>query len=135
MLKAVIFSALELTSGVAACSDLAERGKGLIIASAAAGWSGLSVFCQIFSISRTKGESISMRFYLSAKIVSSAVCGLITAILIKIFPMLIPSKQIADSTVSLISLYPSTFVMVINIIFIISLFIYFFKNLDRRLNI
>lgn len=132
ILKAVVFSFFELTSGVSACSALAEREKGLIIASAAAGWSGLSVFCQIFSISRTKDESISMRFYLSSKIISSAVCGSITAMLIKIFPTLIPSKQTADSTVSLISLYPSAFVIAANIIFILSLFIYFFKNLDRR---
>ncbi|MBO5701250.1 MAG: hypothetical protein J6S71_02310 [Clostridia bacterium] len=134
-LKATVFSFFELTSGAAACSTLAERGRGLIIASAAAGWSGLSVFCQIFSISRTKSGSISMRYYLTSKIVSSAVCAAITAVCLKFFKKLIPPAPTADDAVSLASLYPTAFISAVNIIFIISLFIYLIKNLDRRRNI
>lgn len=131
ILKAVVFSFFELTSGASACSALAERGVGLVIASAAIGWSGLSVFCQISSISQTKQGSISLRFYLSSKIISSVLCASITAIFLKIFPLYTLPAPSAEDAVSLIVLYSPTFISAINIIFIISLFIYLTKNLDR----
>jgi sporulation integral membrane protein YlbJ len=131
-LKAAVFSFFELTSGAAACSSLFEKGFGIILASAAVGWSGFSVFCQIFSISRTKRGNISMRYYISSKILSSAICAAISAVFLKLFPSVIPSAPTADDAVSLISLYPDAFICAVDLIFVISIFIYLIKNLDRR---
>lgn len=133
--KAALFSFFELTSGAAACSALSNKELGFILASAAAGWSGLSVFCQIFSISRAKRGSISMRRYLVSRIVTFFSCAASTAICLKIFPTLLPKSEPAEETVVLISAFPRAFISAVNIIFIISVFIYLIKKLDRQHNI
>ena len=131
-IKAIIFSSLELTSGIAACSALPIQSLGFIIASASAGWSGLSVFCQIFSLSHTGCESISMRAYLVSKAITAAASSAVTAICVRIFPSLLPSAAPAEDASLVVSEIPQTFILSANIIFIISVFIYLFKKLDRQ---
>ncbi len=130
--KAILFSFFELTSGSAACSSLKPKALGVILASAAAGWSGLSVFFQIFSLSRTKHGDISMKNYLASKSLAALICPFISAIAIRIRPSLL-SEALPDSDAFLgMPYFPTHFVSAINIIFILSLLIYLCKELDRR---
>lgn len=133
--KAILFSFFELTSGSAACSSLEDRRLGVILASAAAGWSGLSVFFQIFSLTRTSRGDISMKEYLASKSLAAVICPTVTLIAIGIRPSLLPNT-IPDSDAFVRRPYfPTHFISAINIIFILSLLIYLYKELDRRRNI
>lgn len=133
--KAVLFSFFELTSGSAACASLAPRFVGVTLASAAAGWSGLSVFFQIFSISRTKSGGISMKSYLASKSLAAFICPLITLIAIRIRPSLLPDALPDSDAFLRMPYFGAHFISAINIIFMLSLVIYLCKELDRRLRI
>ncbi len=131
---ALIFSFFELTSGAAACAALSDRYLGAVICSAAAGWSGLSVFFQIYSLTRTS-DNISLMPYISAKAVCSAIGAALTATILKIFPSILPAGDPAKDIFLPISLHPGAFIHAANAIFILSLIFYLIKLLDRRLSI
>ncbi len=130
--QALLFSFFELTSGSAACAALEVSSLGVILSAAAAGWSGISVFLQIYSLTRTKREAVSLLPYIQAKAVCSAACALIAALSLRIFPSLIPEKQsTADVFLPTVS-YPDGFIAAVNVIFILSALICLYKKLDRR---
>jgi sporulation integral membrane protein YlbJ len=131
-LRVGVLSFLELSTAAAACSSLADRRLGIILVSAAAGWSGLSVFCQIRSVTRTARGSIPLRPYISMKAASALFCALLTSICILAFPSLVTSLPPVSDTAALISVYPKEFVSAANVFFIASYLIYLYKKLDRR---
>jgi sporulation integral membrane protein YlbJ len=130
--RVILFSFFELTSGSAACSSLGQRQIGVILASAAAGWSGLSVFFQIFSLTRTARGDISMKDYLASKTLAAILCPSITLIAIRIRPSLFPNTLPDSDAFLRMPYFPAHFISGINIIFILSLLIYLYKELDRR---
>lgn len=130
--NAILFSFFELTSGSAACSALGVRVIGVILAAAGAGWSGLSVFFQIFSLSRTRKGDISMKPYLAAKMLTALFCGISAAVAIVICPDLMPEASPDADAMLRISILPEAFISAVNFIFILSLLIYLCKQLDRR---
>ncbi len=130
--NAILFSFFELTSGSAACSTLEAKAVGIILAAAAAGWSGLSVFFQIFSLSRTKRGDISMKPYIAAKVLTALFCGISAAVAVGIRPALIPKTTPDADTMLNISILPAAFSSAVDLIFILSLLIYLCKQLDRR---
>ncbi len=132
LFNAILFSFFELTSGSAACSALEARTVGIILTAVAAGWSGLSVFFQIFSLSRARKGDISMKPYLAAKALAALFCGISAAIAIHIFPELIPQATPNTDTALLVPRLSAHFISALNIIFILSLLIYLYKELDRR---
>lgn len=130
--KAILFSFFELTTGAAACAALESPKLAAILCAAAAGWSGLSVFLQIYSLSRTEREDISLAPYILSKTVSSAVCASVTAIAIRLSPSLIPIKGNAEDVFVPTVSFPAAFISAVNMFFIVTALIYIYKQLDRR---
>lgn len=132
ILSTCIFSVFELTSGALYCSSVEPRSLGFILAAIAAGWSGLSVFFQIYSLSETKLGPISLRPYIISKSLCSLFCGISAALAIKFFPSLV-SSSLPDTDVSLKPMIlPDSLVSVFNLFFILSLLFYLSKQLDIR---
>lgn len=130
--SAILFSIFELTSGSVACSTLMPIEIGIILAAVAAGWSGLSVFFQIHSLSRTNAEMISLKPYLKSKLISALFCGIFCAISVRLFPSLAPHASPDTDAITRLTPYPLIFIALINILFTLSLLFYLFKELDRR---
>lgn len=80
-LFALLFGAMEMTGGVARASALGERGVPLV--AAILGFSGLSVFCQMLSI--TRGHSLPVGAYLISKLVCASFGFLSSLLLIQLF--------------------------------------------------
>lgn len=131
-LKALLFSFFELTTGAAACAALASPSLSIVLCAAAAGWSGLSVFLQIYSLSRTEREDISLAPYLLSKSISSTVCAAITTLAIRFFPSLIPVKESAEDVFLPSISFPAAFISAVNVFFITTALIYIYKKLDIR---
>lgn len=127
-LRALLFSFFELTSGCAVCTSIAEPRLSLILAAAACGWSGLSVFLQIYSLTRTEGESLSLVSYIRSKVFCSIICALVTATVTYIFPSFAENTNFAEDAFSSVISYPQTFTVAVNIIFALALV----KLLDRK---
>ena len=75
---------LEMTGGISLASALQEGGMGMILTAAFAGWSGISVHCQIMTL--CGGRGLSFRPYFIAKAVQGVLCGRIMAVLLTITP-------------------------------------------------
>ena len=132
VLKALLFSFFELTSGAAACATLTSRPLAAILTAAAVGWSGVSVLMQIYSSCLSESGSPSLLPYISSRALSSVVCASATAAALHFFPSLLPGK-IPDTDVFLsLTAYPSPFIYSVDFLFLISALFYSNKNLDRR---
>ena len=82
---------LELSSGVGQASSLSDALTGAYLCAFAAGWSGVSVHCQMLSV--CDGKGLSLRPYLCAKIFQGVLCALLFGILLAIFPeIMIPAE-------------------------------------------
>ena len=127
-LRALLFSFFELTSGCAVCTSIAEPRIALILAAAACGWSGLSVFLQIYSLTRTDGVALSLVPYIRSKVFCSIICALVTAMVTYIFPSFAEITNFAEDAFSSVISYPQTFTVAVNIIFVLALV----KLLDRK---
>lgn len=79
--RAIIISAAEITAGVR-CASEAGAVSAALISAFAVGWSGFSVLFQTSAV--TDGCGISLRYYIPGKIFQSAICPLITFILMQI---------------------------------------------------
>ncbi len=90
-LKALLFSALELTSGVAAASGVEPTLLAILIAAFGVGWSGMSVHFQIISI--CDGVGIGFGNYFLAKVCQ----GILNAILICFWFLLFGERVIFDA--------------------------------------
>lgn len=98
-LYALISGFLEMSSGISEASSLPNRHMALILSAALAGWSGLSVHCQIMTL--CAGRGISFKPYIIAKAVQSVLCAVIMAILLKVISpgWLIPAADTMVQTI------------------------------------
>ncbi|MBO7273959.1 MAG: hypothetical protein J6V22_03805 [Clostridia bacterium] len=64
-IRAILASILELSGGVSAAAGLASRPLAILLTGATVGWSGISVHCQMLSL--TDGHNLSLRPYFAAK--------------------------------------------------------------------
>lgn len=127
-MRGLLFSFFELTSGCAACASLDEPRLAIIFAAAAGGWSGISVFLQIYTLTRIEGEDISLLPYIKSKAASALLCALIAAVFTYLSPALGEKINAAEDAFSAVISYPHTFTATVNIIFAFALF----KILDRK---
>ncbi|MBQ8311184.1 MAG: hypothetical protein IJX80_09265 [Clostridia bacterium] len=91
LVLAAITSILELSGGVSQAAALDHASVAAILTAAAAGWSGLSVHCQILSV--TDGRALSLRPYFLSKLFQSILAAIFLALLIYIFPALLSSSN------------------------------------------
>lgn len=131
-LSALIFSFFELTSGAAACSSISDPRLGVILAASAGGWSGLSVFLQIYSLTRTKGEELSLAPYIKSKAIGALICSLTAALFTYLFPSLTEGINTAEDAFTAVIFYPKNFTAGVNIIFVFASLICLYKLLDIR---
>ena len=130
IIKAVVFSFFELTSGVAACAAISSRYLAAILTASAVGWSGLSVLMQISSC-YSGGTAPSLIPYIKSRLISSIVCAASTAAVL-LSPVCLPGKA-SDTDVFLdLTVFPPNIIYIVNILFILSLPLCFNKKLDRR---
>ena len=83
-LFALLCGFLELSGAISDASGLPDGRQALILTAAIAGWSGLSVHCQIAGI--CAGRHISLRPYITAKAVQAILCGAVMALILCAFP-------------------------------------------------
>jgi hypothetical protein len=81
ILQAIIFGALELSGGVNQAATRLEVEIALPLCALFAGWSGMSVHCQLLSI--CEGRNLSFRKYFLAKLLQGILCALLCMIAIK----------------------------------------------------
>ncbi|MBQ7346952.1 MAG: hypothetical protein IJW55_03270 [Clostridia bacterium] len=90
-LSALLFCLFELSSGVSQASALGNTTIAAWLCAFAAGWSGLSVHCQVLSV--CDGKELSFRSYFIAKVFQGIACALLFGIFIYFFPeILIPAE-------------------------------------------
>ena len=128
-LKAVVFSFFELTSGTSACASLSPNPLAAVLAAGAVGWSGFSVFMQIYSTFKADKEVPSLAPYIKSKLFSCAVCVAATTAAMRLVPSLIPTALPDADAFSPLTAFPSDFIYTANILFATSLFIKVIKNL------
>ena len=88
--QAAVFCLFELSGGVSRASALGNSVLGALLCAFAAGWSGLSVHCQILSV--CDGSGLSLRPYFAAKLLQGGLCVLLLALFLLFDPsILIPS--------------------------------------------
>ena len=81
----------EMSGGIAQASALGNAHVGAYLCAFAAGWSGLSVHCQMLSV--CDGKHLSLRPYLISKLFQGALCALLFGILLALFPeIMIPAE-------------------------------------------
>lgn len=78
--QASIFGILELTNGVSQAASLSDRLLAAMLCAFAAGWSGLSVHCQVLSV--CDGKGLSFRNYFLAKLLQGLLCALLFGLLV-----------------------------------------------------
>lgn len=76
---------LEMTGGISEAASLGGN-AGLICTAAFAGWSGLSVHCQVMTL--CGGRGLSFRPYIMAKAFQGILCGGVTAVILRWFPII-----------------------------------------------
>lgn len=97
--EAAIYSFFELTSGAAASAAVIPSRTGILMCTAAAGWSGLSVALQVFSVcSSSERPHPRMTAYLVSKAVQAPVAAILMSILLRLFPTL--AENAADAVVT-----------------------------------
>ncbi len=82
--KAIIFGILELSGGVSAAAALPNTLMSALLCAFAAGWSGLSVHCQLLSV--CSGYELRFRPYLLAKLAQGFLCVLLFWCFLSMFP-------------------------------------------------
>ena len=89
--NAFLFCLFELSGGVSQASALGNTTVAALLCAFAAGWSGLSVHCQVLSV--CDGKGFSFRPYFLAKLFQGILCALLFGILLKLFPtLMIPAE-------------------------------------------
>ena len=78
--KAAVSSLLELSCGVSTAAALSNARLSAVLCAFAAGWSGISVHCQLLSV--TEPHRLRLRPYLIAKLLQGALCALVFAIVL-----------------------------------------------------
>ena len=94
-LTALLFCLFEISGGVSNASALGNSSTAAALCAFAAGWSGLSVHCQLLSV--CDGYGISMRSYFLAKLLQAVLCTLLFALVINLFPEITVPAEICFS--------------------------------------
>jgi hypothetical protein len=94
---------LEMTGGIGGASALSGD-WGLILTAAFAGWSGVSVHCQVMTL--CGGRGLSFKPYLLAKGVQGLLCGGVTAVILWWFPALMTPAEglVTDAILAFMSM-------------------------------
>ncbi len=79
---AVLCGILEMTGGISAASGLTARDAALVLTAAIAGWSGISVHCQIITL--CGGRGLSFRPYIMAKAAQGVLSGLVMWVILRL---------------------------------------------------
>lgn len=88
---------LEMTGGIGQASALSGN-AGLILTAVFAGWSGISVHCQVMTL--CGGRGLSFKPYLLAKAVQGLLCGAVIAGLLRFCPELLrPSDGVVTDAI------------------------------------
>ncbi len=72
---ALLCGLLEMTGGISEASGMAARGSAVVLTAAIAGWSGVSVHCQVLSL--CGGRGLSFKPYLLAKAAQGVLCAVV----------------------------------------------------------
>ena len=92
-LSTLLFCVFELSSGVSQASAIDPPLLAALLCAFSAGWSGLSVHCQILSV--CDGTGLSLRPYFLSKMLQGILAMLLFAILLYFFPALtIPAQGV-----------------------------------------
>ncbi len=92
--EAAVYSLFELTSGAAAASAVTPKIAGILLCTAAAGWSGLSVHLQVFSVCSSSGlPAPRLRKYIISKAVQAPLAAALMYIALLVFPTLAESAD------------------------------------------
>jgi MFS family permease len=73
-----------MTGGISQASGLSHRSLSLILTATFAGWSGISVHCQVMTL--CGGRGLSFKPYVIAKAVQGLLCGGIMAAILALRP-------------------------------------------------
>lgn len=94
---AILCGLLEMTGGISEASGLASREVAIVITAALAGWSGLSVHCQILTL--CGGRGLSFRPYLFAKAAQGVLCAAVMTIVLRCgdATWMVPARDTASS--------------------------------------
>ena len=88
---------LEMTGGISRASTLSGDIR-LILTAAFAGWSGVSVHCQVMTL--CGGRGLSFKPYLTAKAFQGLLCGVVTAVILRWFPSLMnPAEGVVTDAI------------------------------------
>ena len=85
LMQALIFGSLELSVGVHQAARLFAPSIALLLCAFAAGWSGISVHCQLLSV--CEGRNLSFRNYFIAKLLQGIFCVLLCAVAMNFFDL------------------------------------------------
>ena len=93
---AILCGILEMTGGISEAAGLGGE-TGLILTAVFAGWSGLSVHCQVMTL--CGGRGLSFKPYIAAKAFQGLLCGAVTAGVLRWFPYLMKPAEgmVADA--------------------------------------
>lgn len=86
-LRALSASLLELTAGAESAASVAQKMPAACLTAFAAGWSGLSVHCQILSV--CDGKGISLRLYFLCKATEGLLSALLVFLALTLFPSIL----------------------------------------------
>ncbi len=94
---------LEMTGGMSRASAVSGD-LGLILTAAFAGWSGVSVHCQVMTL--CGGRGLSFRPYILAKAFQGVLCGVVTAAILRWFPNLMSPAEgvVTDAILAFMSM-------------------------------
>ena len=92
---ALLFCIFELSGGVSSASALGNAMSAAVLCAFAAGWSGLSVHCQLLSV--CDGYGISARSYFLAKLLQAILCALLFSLVIRFFPEITVPAEICSA--------------------------------------
>ena len=88
---------LEMTGGISQASILSGDWR-LILTAAFAGWSGISVHCQVMTL--CGGRGLSFKPYFLAKAFQGLLCGVVTAVILRWFPTLMnPAEGVVTDAI------------------------------------
>ena len=90
-ISAFLSCVLEISGGVGQASALGNAHIGAYLCAFAAGWSGISVHCQMLAV--CENSALSLRPYFFSKLFQGLLCALIFGLLLSVFPeLMLPAE-------------------------------------------
>ena len=101
---ALLSGLLEMTGGISLAASLPDPRWALILTAAFAGWSGISVHCQVMTL--CGGRGLSFKPYLLAKALQGLLCGGVMAVILNLKPHWITAAEgaVVDAILAFTSL-------------------------------